>query len=737
MDDHTQPEIFGPERPAGSRQGLLVRFLVEPFTRLSAVDAFRARVVATLVLANLVISATGSVAGMIEWAGLAPGLGWIFGVSFAVSLGMYLLARTRHYRWSGGFLVLSVPAGVIPFVLVVPDAVSFTIAMCWLVIGIAIASFLLPGWAAVSVLALYLAIPPVMLHVVGHSPTMLLGLEIFIFTASFLILFHRWVIRRSERVAEQQPQARQKHVRARERAKATLSSRQEQLRITLDSIGDGVIATDPDGRITELNPTAAALVGVASRDILGQPVDQVLRLLDPDTGASTTLAELQEAGHAPLDAVLLQGASDVARRVEIARAPLRDAAGTRVGAVFTLRDHTDRLALEEQLQQVQRLEAVGRLAGGVAHDFNNLLFSISSLAELMEMTADEDFPFHKELQDILEAVDRGSTLTAQMLSFSRRQVLRLELLDLGRVASELAKMLHRIIGEDIELKYHTADGLALVRADRSQVEQILLNLALNARNAMPDGGRLTLETAHFSMDASDTGQIPDLPPGRYVLLAVSDSGCGMSKEVRERIFEPFFTTMDRGRGSGLGLSMVYGLVQQHGGHIRVHSAAGRGTVIKVYLPVAEPKADDAELAQAAQPPPQGAGETILLAEDEEMPRKLLARTLNQLGYRVIAASDGAHALEVAQEHVGPIHLLLTDVLMPRMAGPDLYRKLVAERPELRVVYLSGYTDSTVVEHGVLAEDAPFFRKPVSVRKLARTLRQVLSVKGEPEPSPPF
>jgi len=483
-----------------------------------------------------------------------------------------------------------------------------------LIIGVGISSFLLPGWVSVLVLALNLVIPVVMVRATGHPLSLVVGLDLFIFAASFFILFHNWVIRRSERVAEQQRGNRRRQVRARQEVEAALTSREEQLRITLDSIRDGVIATDPDGRIAELNPTAAGLAGVAAPDVLGLHLDQVLRLLDPDSGAPTTLAELQLDGAASVAAVLLQGADDVIRRVEITRAPMRDMAGAQVGEVFALRDHTERFALQEQLQQAQRLEAVGRLAGGVAHDFNNLLFSISSLTELMEMSADESFPFHQDLRDILEAVDRGSALTAQLLAFSSRQVLRMELLDLGAVAGELAKMLRRVIGEDIELRYRTTTGLGLVQADRSLVEQILLNLALNAREAMPGGGKITVETADLVLDAADVEQAPEVPPGHYVLLAVSDTGDGMSEEVREHIFEPFFSTKDRGRGSGLGLSMVYGLVQQHGGHIQVHSAADQGTVFKIYLPVveAETAVRDRGSDEATEKPLHGSGETILL-----------------------------------------------------------------------------------------------------------------------------
>ena len=555
---------------------------------------------------------------------------------------------------------------------------------------------------------------------------MLVGLELFIFTASFVILFHSWVIRRSVRVAEQQRLVRHRHVQARKLAEAALTSQEEQLRITLDSIGDGVIATDDQGRITELNSTAAALTGVPSADAHGQPLDQVLRLRDPDAGTPTTLAALWRSGYTPVEAVILQGDGGDTRRVEITRAPLRDATGARVGAVLAMRDHTERFALEEQLGQAQRLEAVGRLAGGVAHDFNNLLFSISSLTELMEMSASRDFPFHGELKDILDAVDRGSALTAQLLAFSSHQVLRLELMDLGLVTSELAKMLRRVLGEDIDLQVRAVEALELVEADRSQVEQILLNLALNAREAMPEGGTLTVETSNRVLDDADVEQVADLAPGRYVLLEVGDSGHGMSEEVRELIFEPFFTTKDRGRGSGLGLSMVYGLVQQHGGHIQVHSAANRGTVFKVYFPVAAAEPETLEVAPEIEKPLPGAGETVLLAEDEEMPRKLTARALNQLGYRVIPANDGAHALALAREHEGDIQLLLTDVMMPRLVGPDLYRELAAERPKLRVVYLSGYSNTTVADHGVLEDGVHFLQKPVSLRKLARKIRQVLS-----------
>ena len=381
-------------------------------------------------------------------------------------------------------------------------------------------------------------------------------------------------------------------------------------------------------------------------------------------------------------------------------------------------------AAEEQLRQSQKMDAIGRLAGGVAHDFNNMLSVITGRSELLLRNTALAPPLRRDIDLIHRTADRAASLTRQLLAFSRKQVLQPKVLDLNTVVANMGRMLRRVIGEDIDLVIVARPGLARVNADPGQLEQVILNLAVNARDAMPGGGRLTIETAQTDLDAEYARRHTGVNPGRHVMLAVTDTGVGMEPAVRERIFEPFFTTKEVGKGTGLGLSTVYGIVQQSGGAIWVYSEPGQGTTFKIYLPSVD---EPAEADQAPEEPPRGGSETVLLCEDEPDLRELTREVLEEFGYRVLEAADGRHALEVSAGHTGPIHLLLTDVVMPRMNGSDLAAQLTRERP-LRVLYMSGYTETSVVRRGDVP-GAAFLQKPFSPTALARTVREVLDRSG--------
>jgi PAS domain S-box-containing protein len=387
-------------------------------------------------------------------------------------------------------------------------------------------------------------------------------------------------------------------------------------------------------------------------------------------------------------------------------------------------DVTERKTLESQLLQAQKMEAVGRLAGGVAHDFNNVLTAIAGYAELLREDLSADDARRADVEEILRASERAAELTHQLLAFSRRQVLAPRVLDLNAVVGDLDKMLRRLIREDIELRTALAPELGAVRADPGQLEQVILNLVVNARDAMPNGGKLTIETANAELDESYALDHPTVVAGPHVMLAVSDTGVGMDATTQARIFEPFFTTKERGKGTGLGLATVYGIVQQSGGHIWLYSEPGRGATFKIYLPRVDQAPEHLAPAPGAHEAPRGT-ETVLLVEDDETVRTLTRKRLEALGYTVLSVSAGADALNLAASHVGPIHLLVTDVVLPGMSGRELAARLESARPGLKVLYTSGYTDEAVVHHGVLDPGIAFLQKPFMSGTLARKVRDAL------------
>jgi PAS domain S-box-containing protein len=402
----------------------------------------------------------------------------------------------------------------------------------------------------------------------------------------------------------------------------------------------------------------------------------------------------------------------------------------RAGRLVVATNVTERRRLEDQLRQAQKMEALGRLAGGVSHDFNNLLGVISGYSELALRSVDPGSAIARRLEEIRRAAGRAAELTTQLLAFSRRQVLEPQVVHLNAVVSEAEKMLRRLIGEHIQLVTLLSDDLGHVKADPGQVTQIILNLAVNARDAMPGGGRLMVETANVDLDERYAAAHPDATAGRHVLLSVTDTGSGMDAETRSRAFEPFFTTKPVGEGTGLGLATVYGIVRQSGGHLTLYSEPGRGSTFRVYLPrVDESPAPAAAPPTAAVP---GGGETVLLVEDDAALREMTREVLADAGYRVILASAGDEAFEQAAREPGPIHLVLTDVVMPRMTGPELGRRLAGPRPGIRMLYMSGYTEGAIMDLGALEPDAAFVSKPFTPDRLLARVRDVLDAK----PSPP-
>jgi two-component system cell cycle sensor histidine kinase/response regulator CckA len=402
---------------------------------------------------------------------------------------------------------------------------------------------------------------------------------------------------------------------------------------------------------------------------------------------------------------------------------VRDATGRMFYFEGSVQDITEQRELEHQLRQMQKIEAVGRLAGGVAHDFNNILMAISSYAELLQMRIKENDNSRKYLDEIGRAVDRAASLTQGLLTFSRKQVLSPKILDLNTVITEQIKMLQRLVPENIELKFLPGDDLGCMKADQSQVEQVVMNLVINARDAMPDGGHITIETGNCELDGSSSESLNELSGGKYVMVAVSDSGCGMDAATKAQIFEPFFTTKEQGKGTGLGLAIVLGIVKQSAGQIIVQSEPKAGTIFKIYFPLVDATAQD-ETTETYDSSYR-ASETILLVEDEQGVRESTAEYLRQNGYNVLAANGGPQALAFATQLKEPIHLLLTDVVMPQMSGRELSEKVKMIHPETTVVFMSGYSNNLLSNQQTLDPRHILLQKPIRLPQLGKRLREIL------------
>jgi two-component system cell cycle sensor histidine kinase/response regulator CckA len=502
-------------------------------------------------------------------------------------------------------------------------------------------------------------------------------------------------------------------------AEDALRRAEREKALLLDSISEFVTYQGRDLCIVWTNRAAAEFVGDEPADLVGRPCYKAFQHRDGPC-AECPVVRAMNTGQ-PQDAKM---AMPDGRVLRVRGYPVRDASGEIVGAVEVASDISDREELEQQFLQAQKMEAIGQLAGGVAHDFNNLLTAITGYTDLLLCHANVTEEMRDDLKEIENAAERAATLTRQLLAFARRQMLRPKVLDLNVLVSDLTKMLGRLIGEDIKLTMELDPALGPVEADPGQIEQVIMNLVVNARDAMRDGGELVIRTSNVDVCEVEASQRLGVQPGPCVMLAISDTGVGMDAETLSHLFEPFFTTKGHGKGTGLGLSAVFGIVKQHGGSILPRSRPGWGTTFEIYLPRVVQKQDLPGTDDTAAETQQGS-ETVLLAEDENAVRALAQAVLQRQGYTVLEAESGAQAIAACEGHLGPIHLVLTDVVMPGMSGCELADHLLRRYPEAKVLYMSGHADDTIARHGILNRDVPFLQKPFAPSALARKVREVL------------
>lgn len=508
----------------------------------------------------------------------------------------------------------------------------------------------------------------------------------------------------------------------RSRSQQALTANESLYRDIVENARDIIYYHDLEGNYLAVNQAVETITGYSR--------DEALKMNIADTVAPEYLAQARQ-----MIARKLAGEKVTAYRLKIVAKDGRQIAvevntrlvyrhGEVAGVQGIARDVTERLQIEEQLSQSQKMEAVGQLAGGIAHDFNNLLTVITGYSELVMRRLPPEDTLRHHVAEIKKAGVRAATLTRQLLAFSRKQVLQPKVIDLNSVVANMGEMLRRLIGEDIELRTVLAPTLGSTKADPGQIEQVIMNLVVNARDAMPRGGNLIIETENVYLNESYTASHISVRPGAYVMLAVSDTGEGIAGEVQEHIFEPFFTTKETGRGTGLGLSTVYGIVKQSGGNIWVYSEVGRGTAFKVYLPRVDEVPQEYTRSEETDESLFG-NDTVLVAEDDDRVRNLVREVLDHYGYHVLCAESGGAALEMAELYGDRIDLLLTDVVMPQMSGRSVSDQLCAMHPRLKVLYMSGYTDESIVHHGVLDPQTPFLQKPFSPQALVKKVREVL------------
>jgi hypothetical protein len=475
-----------------------------------------------------------------------------------------------------------------------------------------------------------------------------------------------------------------------------LRDSQNRLALIVDSSQDAIIGKNLDGIVTHWNKGAEHIYGYTEQEMIGRPLSVLApkEKSDEITGILRKIRAGERVEYFESVRVTKDGRS---LNVSISVSPIHDAEGQVVGASTIARNITGQKKIEDQLRQSQKMEAVGRLAGGVAHDFNNLLGIVTACSELLRSRVDANGLEY--VDNIREAAKRGASLTRQLLAFSRRQPVQNQLLDVNERLKEVSKLLRPLMGDDVEIVLLPRSPSAIVEVDPGQFDQVVMNLAVNSRDAMPRGGKLIIETGVFDFDEGFAREHPPMTAGRYVMLAMSDNGTGMDEATRSRIFEPFFTTKEIGKGSGLGLATAYGIIKQSGGHVWVYSEPGHGTTFKIYLPSAEEKLNGRVESHEETLPASRGGVTILLVEDDPMMRRLTRQMLQEHGYRVLEAEDGRSALEVIASNAAPIDLTLTDVVMKRMNGPELVLRLIESNPGMKVVYMSGYTGELVAHQG--------------------------------------
>jgi PAS domain S-box-containing protein len=504
---------------------------------------------------------------------------------------------------------------------------------------------------------------------------------------------------------------------------------EERYRQLVENLGEGITIVDSEENVLLANPAAESVFGVPRGTLAGRNLREFLSEIE----FVRIRAESRKRSHGESNTYEIEifRPDGGVRLIQLTATPHHDENGVFAGTFGTLNDITEARKTEEALQRIedrlvqsQKMEAVGRLAGGIAHDFNNLLTVISGYAGLIDESLKSSHPMKPDIGQIRKAAERAADLTAQLLAFSRKQVLQPRIIELNEIVQGMETMLRRVIGEDIELVTALRPDTGNVKADRGQIEQVIINLAANARDAMPSGGKLTIETDNRSLGDSHSRAHPELLPGDYVMLAVRDAGVGMSAETLSRIFEPFFTTKEVGKGTGLGLAMVYGIVKQSGGYIYCESEVGAGSTFTMYFPRVLGMPSEA-LKDAVAQVPSGGDETILLAEDEEAVRRFTRAILERNGYRVIEAANGTEALAAISAPRCSIQLLLSDVIMPQMSGPDLARKVKEICPEARILYMSGYAESSIVHRGILDAEVELLRKPFDAASLLKKVREIL------------
>jgi two-component system, cell cycle sensor histidine kinase and response regulator CckA len=497
------------------------------------------------------------------------------------------------------------------------------------------------------------------------------------------------------------------------------------LRMLIENLPMGLVISDERGQIKDLNESSLRMFGYRRQELLGQPVEILL----PEHLRNSHRTHRSSYTEHPHPRPMGIGMELIARRkdgsefpVEVSLGPL--ASNHEMLVSSTIVDITERKKIEQQLRLAQRMEAIGQLAGGIAHDFNNLLAVIIGSADILLDELPQGHALAKKIEIIRKASSSAADLVRQLLAFSRQQMVQPIVLDVKKVVERTRAMLQRLIGEDIEVTVLIEDSVGSIKADPGQIEQVLLNLAVNARDAMPQGGHLTIQACNVELDESEKKRHHPVVPGPYVMLTVEDTGCGMGPETQARIFDPFFTTKELGKGTGLGLATVYGIVKQTGGYIWVYSEVNEGTVFKVYLPRTDQAVRPAEREKPEARALQGS-ETILLAEDSESLLEMAREYLESIGYTVLGAVSGEKALQWAREYAGPIHLLLTDVVMPEMSGPELAKRLASLRPDTKTMLTSGYTDEAISRQGIFDSSVAFIQKPYRPKALARKIREVL------------